>query len=92
MAIEIKHDKENQKFYTIVDDKEAVATYLIKDSNTLVFNHTYVPPEFRNRGIAAKLVEYGLNYLKENNLKVIPSCPYVALFIKRNEKFKELLA
>lgn len=91
MNLEIKHDKENQKFYAIIDGKEATAAYLKVKDNVLNFYHTFVPPELRRQGIAGKLVEFGLNYARENNLKIIPSCPYVDNFIKNNKRFQDLL-
>lgn len=91
MDLKIKHDKKNQKFYAIIEGKEAWAAYLKENDNILNFNHTFVPPEFRDQGIAGKIVEFGLNYARENNFKIIPSCPYVNYFIKNNKRFQDLL-
>jgi predicted GNAT family acetyltransferase len=91
MDIEIKHDHEKGKFFSIVDGKEARLEYEKIDDNTIEFPYTYVPPSLRGKGIGAKLVEYGLNYARSNNLSVIPSCSYVENFIHRNQKYKDLV-
>lgn len=48
------------------------------------FNHTYVPPEFRGQGLAEQLVQYGLLWAAQHNLKVLASCWYVAKVIRAN--------
>jgi len=61
------------------------------DKNVINFYHTFVPEKLRGKGIAAKLVEAGLNYAEKNNLRVIPDCSYVRVYIQRNEKYEHLL-
>ncbi len=89
--MEIKHDITNQRFYTMVEGREAYLQYLIVDKNVLNYYKTYVPNELRGKGIAGKIVEAALNYARENNLKIIPSCSYVDIFIERNKNFEDLV-
>ncbi|HVO75412.1 MAG TPA: GNAT family N-acetyltransferase [Ignavibacteriaceae bacterium] len=91
MNIDIKHDEEKKKFFSIVDGKEARLEYEIIDDKTIEFPFTYVPQSLRGKGIAAKLVEYGLEYARSKNLSVIASCSYVENFIQRNQKYKNLV-
>ena len=91
MNIEIKHDEDKGKFFSVVDGKEARLEYEKIDDKTIEFPYTYVPPSLRGKGIGAKLVEYGLNYARRNKLSVIPSCSYVENFIHRNQKYKDLV-
>lgn len=90
MNVEIKHDEEKKKFFSIVDGKEARLEYEMIDDKTIEFPFTYVPQSLRGKGIAAKLVEYGLDYATSRNLSVIASCSYVENFIRRNQKYKNL--
>ncbi len=89
--MEIKHDITNQRFYTMVEGREAYLQYLIVDKNVLNYYKTYVPNELRGKSIAGKIVEAALNYARENNLKIIPSCSYVDTFIERNKNFEDLV-
>jgi len=91
MEREIKHDREKQKFYTIVDGHEALLDYSL-EGNTMNFYHTYTPPELRGKGLAKIVVQFAFNYARENNLKVIPSCSYVQAFVKRYEEYQDLVA
>jgi uncharacterized protein len=89
--MEIKHDKELQKFYFIESGKECYAKYMMDDSKTINILKVYVHPDLRNQGFAGKLAKAALDYAKENNLKVIPTCSYADYFIAGNKEYKNLL-
>jgi hypothetical protein len=89
--MEIIHDLEKQKFYVIVDGLESHLEY-VKSGEVLNLNHTYVPNQLRGKGIAGKLVEAALKHVRENKLKIIPSCSYVAEFVRRHKQYDDLIA
>ncbi|MGA7837532.1 MAG: GNAT family N-acetyltransferase [Ignavibacteriaceae bacterium] len=91
MSYQIKHDKENQQFITNVEGKDAYLRYLMRDENTIDFHHTYVPDELRGKGLAAEVVKEGFKFAEENNLKVIPTCPYIHTFIQRYPEFEKFI-
>ena len=88
--MEILHDNEKQKFFTIIDGLESHLEY-VKIDDVLNLNHTYVPNELRGKGIAGKIVKAALTYAEENNLKIIPSCSYVAVYVQRHKEYENLL-
>ena len=54
--------------------------------------HTEVPPELKNHGVGHKIVREALSYLDHQNQKIVPLCPFIRTFIKKNlEDFKHLL-
>lgn len=89
--MKINHDKEAQKFSLTIDGKDSSVLYRMTANKTMDIYRTYVPPEQRNNGLAGKIVKAALDYAKENNLKVIPSCSYTDYFIKQNKEYKSLL-
>lgn len=89
--MEIKHDKDNQRFFALVEGREAYLQYLKIDLTTLDYYKTYVPYELRGKGIAGKIVESALNYARENNLKIVPTCSYVETFIERHPVYNDLV-
>ena len=91
METEVKHDKENRRFVTIVDGFEALLDYT-REEDKINFYHTYTPPQLRGKGIAKIVVEFAFKYARENHLKVIPSCSYVHAFVERYKEYKDLLA
>jgi len=90
MNIEVKHDTLKERFYIEINDDKAVLDYTIKEDKIDLF-HTYTPVSYRGEGLAGKLVEHAFNYAKENNLKVIPSCPFIPYFLEKNPQYKKLV-
>lgn len=91
MDLNIQHDKNQHKFFTIVDGKESLMEYSVVDDKTLDYYHTFVPPELRGKQIAEKIVKAALNYARENHYNVIPTCPFVQRIIDRNPEYKTLV-
>ena len=54
------------------------------NNNLLKITHVYTHPDYRRRGIAAKLVEHTINYARERGLKVIPECSYAVYYFKKH--------
>ncbi len=91
MELEIIHDKQNHQFSVTVEGKEAQLTYHMQNADTINFDHTYVPSELRGQGIAAKIVKTGLDFARENDFQVIPSCSYVDAYVRRHEEYQNIL-
>ena len=62
----------------------------VEDGKLRVF-HTEVNPEHAGRGFAKQLLNRLVGYARENNLKIIPRCPYVlAQFKSRPEEYADV--
>lgn len=68
----------------------ALKTGLYGDGNTIVMTHVVVYLDHRGHGVAGKLTQVGLEYAKEKKPRVIPMCPYIAAYIRRNPQYAEL--
>jgi len=53
--------------------------------------HTEVPEALRGRGIAGLLAQTGLEYARDNNLKVDVVCPLVANYMSKHPEFQALV-
>ena len=91
MKLKLKNDDNENKIYTLVDGQECVLNFRMKDANVIEFYRTFVPMKLRNKGIAAKLVEFGLNYAHEQNKKVLPTCSYVRAYIDKHPKWSAVV-
>ncbi len=72
-------------------EAHAILTYQ-RDGEQIVYDHTFVPEEFRGQGVAAQLVEAALADARKENLTVIPQCSYVATYIARHRQHQDLVA
>jgi predicted GNAT family acetyltransferase len=51
-----------------------------------------VPSAYQGRGLAALLVEAGLQWAKAEGLRVVPACTYVQSYIQRHPEWQHLVA
>ena len=87
---EVEHNTERNRFEMSVDGHLAVLNYILK-GDIIIFTHTGVPPAIGNRGLGSKLVETGLNYARENRLKVRSTCWFVSKYIRLHPEYQDLL-
>ncbi|WP_394261874.1 GNAT family N-acetyltransferase [Moraxella boevrei] len=90
--MEIIHKTDNQRFETVIDGVIAYLSYKKVNDNTLDYNHTIVPDELGGRGVGKALATFALDYARDNNLKIVPNCSFVAHFINKNPEYDELVA
>lgn len=90
MDLEIRHDVDRQKFVTKLDGKEAYLRYARTGDRSLDFTSTFVPPEHRNRGIGERIVMHALDYARDRDLSVVPTCPFVKRVLDRHPEYASL--
>lgn len=82
------------RFY--VGDSVTTATaemsYVPTGDNLLIIDHTYVSEELKGQGVAKLLLNEVVEYARNENLKIIPLCPYAAGQMKDNEEYADVLA
>ena len=77
----IQHIVAEQRFVLQVENTSAVLEYR-RNGSEIDFCHTFVPPEFRGKGLAEKLVRHGLAWAKTEQLNIRASCWYVQKFLR----------
>ena len=73
-------------------DLEAEMTFRKIGSDTIAIDHTYTPPEFRGRNIAAMLMERTVADARRDGIKIRPVCSYAVLQFRRHREWADLLA
>ena len=86
----VSHNQENHRFELTVDGHLAVLDYMLT-GDFIIFMHPGVPPAIGGRGLGSKLVKTGLDYAKENGLKVRSMCWFVSKYIRRHAEYQDLL-
>lgn len=90
-SVQVTQNVRESRFEATVDGELCVADYDQRDGE-ITFTHTYVPASLRGRGIAEKLVRTALEYARAQQLRVIPACSYVAVFIQRHREYAPLVS
>lgn len=83
---DVRHYPDQSRFILEYEGAQAVLQYSLSSSQqgttTIDFNSTFVPPEFRGKGLAEKLVRTGIKWAKEQDYELHASCWYAAKFIR----------
>ncbi len=90
-GLQIRHERPARRFGARLDGLIAYLSYEERGDNVLEYAQVYVPPEQRGRGVAAEITRTALEYARENGYSVIPSCSYVAAFVRRHREYDDIL-
>ncbi|WP_415328156.1 GNAT family N-acetyltransferase [Chryseobacterium sp. MMS23-Vi53] len=73
------------------DDKKAGKMDISVIGKKLTVYHTEVDEEYAGKGFAKILLDKLVSYARENDMKIVPLCPYVHAQFKRNpEQYKDV--
>ena len=61
------------------------------EGNVMKLLKTYTPPEYRGKGIAAKLTQYAIELAKKNGWVIEPVCSYAIHYFIKHPELRELL-
>ncbi len=89
--VEIADAPDEGAYVVTVDGNRAgKAEYLMRHGRH-VFIHTEVDAEYSGMGLASRLVRYALDDVRRQNGRVVPLCPFVSAFIRRNAEYDDLV-
>jgi predicted GNAT family acetyltransferase len=63
----------------------------IPAERVIVFTHTEVPLILGGNGIAGLMVRAALAHVRENNLWLVPLCPYFSTYLRRHPEEQDLV-
>lgn len=92
--VEINRTENGSKgsFEAVVNGKKAgKLTYSIAGEDKIILNHTEVDKHFNGQGIGKKLVMKSVDYARENNIKIIPLCPFAKALFEKIEDIRDVL-
>lgn len=91
MSTQFSHDPHNH-CYTLTLDDEPVgrADYRLGD-DAIVFTHTEIDEDRREKGLASQLVQFALDDVRDTtSLRVVAQCPFVAHWIDEHPDYQQL--
>ena len=90
-TMQVRDNAERKRFEIDLGD----GTFAFADYNLItgkiMFTHTEVPPAHEGKGVGTALIKAGLASARERGLKVIPTCPFFASYMKRHSETHDLL-
>lgn len=84
---------EKNRIYSKDDDGELLTEVTFPKNNKEVvkINHVYVNKKLRGQGIASEIMLKAYNYIKDNNKKIIASCPYAISWFKKHPSYQDIV-
>lgn len=89
--VAVVHNVDARRFEANVGGLRSLITYSLFPGR-IALNHTEVPAPLQRQGLAAKLTRAALDFARAHQLRVVPLCPYVVSFLRRNREYQDLLS
>ncbi|WP_411768775.1 GNAT family N-acetyltransferase [Winogradskyella sp. A3E31] len=92
--MDIQHSEFERKgefYYEKDGNKLGLMTYSKAGPSKIIIDHTEVDPSLQGEGVGYKLVEAAVEYARENDIKIMPLCPFANAVFKKREEYRDLL-
>ncbi|MGI6732351.1 MAG: GNAT family N-acetyltransferase [Anaerovoracaceae bacterium] len=89
--LEIK--KGSKSFYVGDSDENPLAemVFSITDEKTITIESTMVSEELGGQGVGKLLLKELTDWVRQENKKIIPTCPYAKAQMEKNEEYHDLM-
>lgn len=74
------------------DTKLAEIHYQWRDKKTIVADHTWVDDRLRGQGVARMMLDALVDFAREKQLKIFPTCSYVEVMFRRDKSLVGVIA
>jgi predicted GNAT family acetyltransferase len=90
--ITVRDNAERHRFEAI-DESGVVAGYAAyrRSRDAVVLTHTEVDDAFEGHGVGSRLAQAALDALREQGVRVVPSCPFIRAYIEEHQEYADLV-
>lgn len=88
---DVQHEPDQNRFAAAVDGGTAELEYQ-RAEDVLVFVHTFVPEAARGQNVGGALVEAAVAHVRDNDLQMVPQCPFVKHWVEAHPEAQALVA
>ena len=88
--VNVVMNEAERRFEAKLDGETAFAEYRLIDHG-IILPHTVVPEAFEGKGVGSALAKTALGYAREQGLKVIPLCPFIAGYIQKHPEWRDVV-
>ncbi len=91
--MEVQHKQGKKGMFYMGEEAEpkAAMTYTMPSSHQMIIEHTEVSDELRGQQAGYKLVNAAVEYARENQIRIIPLCPFAASVFKKKVEYSDVL-
>ena len=93
MDIQLEQSETKGAFYiTQNGERLAEMTFSRAGNNLIIIDHTEVSDKLRGTGAGKQLVEAAVTFTRNNQLKVLPLCPFARAVFEKNKAYSDVLS
>jgi predicted GNAT family acetyltransferase len=93
MEINREESEGRGKFFIEENGKQlALMTYKKSGKDKIVIDHTEIDESLQGEGIGNDLVEASVKFARENDLKIVATCPFAKKVIDETPEFQDVLS
>jgi len=85
-------DNTAENRYELTRDGVLAYSGYVRSGKVVDIQHTRVPKEAEGKGMATALIRGSLDMIRAKGEKLIPTCPFVAAYLRRHPEQQDLLA
>ena len=92
--MEYKHHTEDTKgYFQLIDDSivAAYVSYSKAGDDLIIIDHTDVKPNYKGQNLGKQLIHKAVVFARENNIKIMPICPFAASVFQKDESIRDVL-
>lgn len=78
-------------FLALPDSEPARLTFIEREPQHMIIDYSFVPPRYRGRGVALKLVKRAVEDARAGGYRITPLCGYVASEFRRHPDWGDVL-
>ncbi len=90
MELILKDNDFLRQFEIAVDDHLATIEYSLQERK-IFLTKINIPDEIKDADFQGNFIKAVFENIEERNLSVVPTCPAIAIFIRKNKQYKSLL-
>ncbi len=89
--MEVSRNSAKSQFEAVEAGQTAVAQYQM-DGARMTVTHIVVPPAIEGQGVGSALANFAIQTARDENLTIVPQCPFMVAYFERHPENNDLLA
>ncbi|MCB0713178.1 MAG: N-acetyltransferase [Ignavibacteriae bacterium] len=89
--LSLQKNSSKNRFEVTIGGMTAFVDY-IEMGKKIIYTHTEVPIALEGKGLGSALARGVMEYARENNLQVIPLCPFIGTWLRKHTEYQDILA
>ena len=91
MIIKQTEEDNNGVFYVEENGNKLAEMTYRKEGDSMIIDHTEVDESLRGKNVGYQLVENGVEFARNERLRIVPLCQFAKSVIEKTERFQDVL-